>query len=355
MRKVCSAVTKVLAVLLMAGLTSCQLQKDDSPQQLRGVVIYPSDLISLGEETWVKMMKENDLNLLGIHTDTKFETLPKLKIYLESERGMLLQQLCKENDIAIEYELHVLQDVLPREHFAAHPEYFRADAEGERQQAFNMCFSSEGAYSEIEKNIREICTWLKPVTNRYFFWTDDVNHAFCECEHCAKYTPSEQALLFENRLLAMLKKINPEAQLAHLAYNRTLPAPEQVKPAEGVFLEYAPINRDYSKPLSAEHQKDLEQNLKVFPAGTAHILEYWLDVSMFSHWKKDQLVKLPMTAEMMQRDVELYQSYGIPSITSFGAWINADYRNEFGTPHVEQVFAEYGAAFERDISEGRTE
>ena len=160
-------------------------------------------------------------------------------------------------------ELHVLQSLLPRDLFETHPEYFRMDTEGKRSQKYNICFTSEGAYRVIERELKKVTEWLKPTTGRYFFWTDDVTDGFCHCPECEEYSASEQSLIYENRLLKMLRdQFGPKVTLAHLAYNQTLPPPIKVKPIEGIFLEYAPIGRDYSKPLSEKHQASLEENLK---------------------------------------------------------------------------------------------
>jgi len=250
--------------------------------------------------------------------------------------------MCEKEKIDIEFEMHVLQDILPRDLFDEHPEYFRMDEKGTRQKEYNMCFSSEGAYLEIENNLKEVCKWLKPTTHRYFFWTDDVGHAFCRCNQCREYSDSEQALIYEKRLLTIMRKIDPEAMVAHLAYSATLEAPEKVKPSDGIFLEFAPISRDYREPLSKKHVQDLQDNLKVFPAETAHILEYWLDVSMFSQWKKDKLVEIPWNMKHCERDVQQYTSYGIGSITSFGAWINSSYMDKYGEKKTEGTIHEYG-------------
>ncbi len=309
----------------------------------RGVVVYPSDLTSLGAMEWVDLLNKNRLNLLGIHTDTKLETLPKLKSFLSGQEGKTLQKQCKEKGIDMEYELHVLQDLLPRSLFDKQPTFFRMDRTGKRQRAYNMCFTSEGAHAEIEKNIIEITKWLKPTTHRYFFWTDDVQDSFCHCENCKDYSPSEQALLYENRVLTILKKIDPEAQVAHLAYHNTLEAPKKIEPLEGIFLEYAPISRDYSKALAQDgHLHKLKENLEVFPSQTAHILEYWLDVSMFSNWEKHKLARLPWKKHHLERDIRDYRSLGVHSITSFAAWMNRDYRNLYGVGHFGEVFREYG-------------
>lgn len=329
-------------IITSVFLLNLHAQNPHVPIEKRGIVVYPSDIISLGAKQWVELLDNNHLNLLGIHADTRLETLPKLKSFLSSSEGQTLLIECKERNLDIEYELHVLQVLLPRSLFIEHPEYFRMDSNGKRQQDYNMCFTSDAAYVEIDKKIISIAKWLKPTTHRYFLWTDDVQNTFCKCEKCKHYSASEQALLYENRILSTLKKIDPEAQVAHLAYQSTLQAPKNVKPMQGVFLEYAPILRNYDDPLTEKHINDLMENLQVFPEETAHILEYWLDVSMFSGWQRDNLVKLPWLKEHVMRDVEDYRSLGLTSITSFGAWMNRDYMNQYGMDHIKKVLNDYG-------------
>ncbi len=329
----------VFSFLIIYNLNA---QEPQLLNEKRGVVVYPSDLKSLGAMEWVSLLSKNSLNLIGIHTDTRLEPITDLESFLNSKEGKAFLEACKENGIGVEYELHALQDLLPRSLFNSHPEYFRMDEDGKRQQEYNMCFTSEEAYLEIEKRIVEITRWLKPSTHRYFFWTDDVQFAFCQCEDCKSYSVSEQALLYENKLLTILRKIDPLAQVAHLAYTNTMESPKKVKPLEGVFLEYAPIQRNYKLGLTEKNVNDLRDNLKVFPKETAHILEYWLDVSMFSNWDRAKLKKLPWNREYLERDVNEYRSLGVTSITSFAAWMNKDYMDKYGIEHFEEVFEDYG-------------
>jgi hypothetical protein len=68
-------------------------------------------------------------------------------------------------------------------------------------------------------------------------------------------------------------------------------------------------------------------------------LEYWLDVSRFSGWKRPG-VWLPWRKEVFLSDVETYRARGIGHVTTFAAWIDADYVKRHG----ELVFlGEYGA------------
>ncbi len=77
-------------------------------------------------------------------------------------------------------------------------------------------------------------------------------------------------------------------------------------------------------------------------------MEYWLDVSMFSNWERDNLVKVPCSKEEIRRDVELYEKLGIKSMTTFGAWINADYMQKFGEDYSQKIVREYGEALKNE-------
>lgn len=334
----------ILISLILLTLYGCKSneQPTQSNSTYRGVVLYPNDIVSIGSSRLVQIMTDANLNLLGIHAQHRVENLAALKEFVESNEGKALLEECKKNNISVEYEVHALEELLPRDLFVDHPDYFRVDNNGQRVNDFNMCFSSEGAYNEIEKNILEITKWLKPSTNRYFFWTDDVKDAFCNCELCSKYNESEQALMYENKLLEILQKVNPEATIAHLAYNNTLEAPKSVSPKEGVFLEYAPISRNYSEPLTAKHKRYLKENLEVFPINTAHLLEYWLDVSMFSGWKKDNWTEIPWNEDYYKRDIDYYKSLGITSITSFATWmIHQQYFDFYGEDKAIEILNTY--------------
>jgi hypothetical protein len=149
----------------------------------------------------------------------------------------------------------------------------------------------------------------------------------------------------ENRVCGALRTVDTKAQLAHLAYSNTLSPPKQIRPADGIFLEYAPISRRYDVPYERQqdpHDRDglpaLDANLEVFPKETAQVLEYWLDVSRFSRWKRTG-VKLPWNRDVFLADIKTYRKRGIRHITSFAVWIDAQYQERFGSPG---FITEYG-------------
>lgn len=329
-------------------LVSCAYNNRDEnvvqKESFRGVVLYPSDMRSLGASRLISILKKADINLIGIHSNTITEDLDSLKVYLESADGRLFRKLCKEHKIDIEYECHVLQEILPRSLFDEHPEYFRIDSNGVRNKDLNICFSSEEAWNVIERNLTELVKWVQPTTNRYFFWIDDSYDGFCQCDKCYPFTPSDQALIYENRMLEIIRKVNPDASLAHLAYASTLQAPKMIKPQKGIFLEFAPIGRNYANTLSSEQYNALHENLEIFPKETAHILEYWLDASMFSGWNRDNWGKVHWDTIFFKRDVELYRSLGIESFTTFATWmLHQRYFELYGQNDAIKVLEEYGS------------
>jgi hypothetical protein len=308
----------------------------------RGIVILDTDLFSLN--TWPGIAHKAGLTTLGIGPSV---IKPYLDNFLNTAKGQAFINSCKEFDIGIEHELHTLSELLPRNLFEKDPKMFRVNEDGRRAADFNCCVHSKQAIEIISENAYKFAPQLISTTGRYFFWIDDAR-CMCRCPKCRVYSDSDQALILENYMLKAIRKFNPNAQLAHLAYVHTLNAPKQVKPDKGIFLEFAPIHRSFELPLSCSeaHQEGqtithgevlekLDANLDVFDRDTAQILEYWLDVSRFSKWKQPA-VELPWNEEVFLSDIQTYVNKGIRNISSYGAWINTEYLKTYPMPPIEK-------------------
>ncbi len=304
----------------------------------RGIVLVPEDLTL---KDWPERAKRAGLSTIGIHHQNSPGAVVR---WVKSDGGQRFLEQCRELGLHVEYELHAMKELLPRNLFEKNPELFRMNGKGERMPDANCCVHSDRALEIIVENAVTIAQTLRPTTGRHFYWGDD-GQPWCQCPKCRGLLPSEQALVIENRTCRALRALDPKAQVAHLAYSNTLSPPRQIKPAEGVFLEYAPISRRYD--LAYERQqgpKDrdglpaLDANLAVFPKGTAQALEYWLDVSRFSGWRRPA-VRLPWNREVFLADLETYRKRGIRNITSFAVWIDAQYQQRFGNL---DFIAEYG-------------
>ena len=315
-----SLITLALAVFLLG---SCQRE---SHYQMRGVVLNTVDLATVD---WAKKAHENGINTIGTHMFPG-----EVVEFIQSPKGQKFMEDCHRYGIAVEHQLHSMAELLPRELFAEDSTMFRMDEHGRRVGDWNCCVASEKALDIIAENAQKYACLLPSTNHRYYFWLDD-GKLTCQCPTCRELLPSEQALLIENRIIGALRKIDPEAKLAHLSYANSIEAPRKVKPAEGVFLEFAPIMRSWEKPLAdtsvedrgmshAENLKHLKENLAVFSAEDAVVLEYWLDVSLFSGWKKPA-VRLPWHKDVFLSDIDTYAKLGIRNVTSFAVYMDSEY------------------------------
>ena len=333
-----------LLLCVLLALACKQSAEEDSWWQMRGLVLSTKEL---AEVDWPSMAEKNGINTIGTHI-----TPSEVMAFLASDQGQSFTAACREKGITVEHQLHAMAELLPRELFAQDPEMFRMDSSGVRTADYNCCVHSRKALDIIASNAAEIARVLRPGNHRYYFWLDD-NAPVCHCPLCREYSPSEQALIVENRLLQAIREQDPDARVAHLAYSHFMDPPVKVRPEEGIFLEFAPIYRSWDVPLvdedamcprgypvsNGDNLRWLEANLQLFDPEDAVVLEYWLDVSLFSRWKRPA-VQLPWHPEVCRSDLETYARYGIRNVTSFAVYMDAEYFRRFpSTAPVE----EYGA------------
>src|SRR5205085_6788523 len=119
-------------------------------------------------------------------------------------------QNCRRLGLRVEYELHAMRELLPRDLFATDARLFRMNDQGQRTADANCCVHSEGALQVIAEHAVAIARVLRPTIGRYFFWGDDAQ-PWCRCPKCRPYSDSDQALILENSLLRVLRQLDPRA------------------------------------------------------------------------------------------------------------------------------------------------
>ena len=311
----------------------------------RGIQLVPSDLT--GYPDWLVEMKQAQLNLLIIHTS---RNVPELVAYSESSHFASLADEAANSDIDIEWAPHALKDLLPRDLYAEHPEWFRMNLLGQRAPDWNMCVSNSDAHHVVRQNAAELAGKLKPTTHRYYFYSDD-GRPWCQCPDCAWLSPADQNMLFTNTVLEGIRTVDSQAHLSGLAYYSTLEPLSTVNPAKGVFLEYAPIQRSFLYALDdagcAVNRAELAKLKRVLlddenQMEQAQVLEYWLDESLFwrTAGRPEMLPRLPFSAEILQRDLQLYADLGFRSVVTYAVMLGQDYRDQHGQPPLR----EYGEA-----------
>ena len=330
-----------LPILRAGRVPAAEPARKDPWFSTRGVVLVLRDLRTLD---WPERAKRAGLTTIATHIFPH-----EVAEYIGSPQGQAFLESCRKLGLQVEHELHAISDLLPRALFDKDPTMFPMNEKGDRVRDYNLCVHSDRAVQIVCQNAVEYARLLRPTTGRYFYWIDD-GQPMCRCPRCRGLSDSDQAVLLENRVVAALREVDPRAMLAHLVYARTLKPPTQVKPARGVFMEFAPISRRYDVPLGQRDARPpggrshgelldlLDANLEVFGHAGAQALEYWLDVSRFSGWRRERLTKIPWNGEVFRSDLETYARRGVRHVTSFAAWIDADYVKRFGQPPL----AEYG-------------
>ena len=339
-----AAAALLLSSLVWYGLDVKSKTRGDKESwfRMKGVVLSVDDLAPV---SWPEIAKKYGINTIGTHI-----TPSQVREFIQSARGKEFLEKCDSYGIDVEHQLHAMGELLPRSLFEKDSTMFRMDESGRRVPDFNCCAHSEAALETIASNAAVLARALPATNHRYYYWLDD-NSLPCFCPECRDLNASDQALLIENRMLEAIRSVDPQASLAHLAYQHTMVPPEKVKPSEGIFLEFAPIERQWDRPLKdldapgrkgrMSHKTVLEMldaNLKVFPPESAVVLEYWLDVSLASGWKKPA-VDLPWHPEVFVSDLDVYKGRGIRNVTSFAVYMDSVYFESFP---IQKGLSDYG-------------
>lgn len=301
----------------------------------RGILVHPEDLSA----DWIIRMEEAGLNNLGLHPVGGRRAHESLQRAIDTHmlpESRRLRSMANDRGINVEYEAHVMGWLMPRHLFPTHPDWFRMNKKEERIADFNMCASNPDALEYLAERTRLLASLIDTGANKYYLWTDDVCGYSCHCPECSHLSPSDQQLRLVNAMLRGLKRYNIGAKLCYLAYHDALETPRNVMPLEGVFLEFAPINRNHHRPINdvaceqnASESKHLQELLYFFGREDSRVLDYWMDNSLFSNWTKPPK-QFKLDAEAMAHDVEFYKSLGFEEITSFGCYLGPDYEALYG-------------------------
>jgi hypothetical protein len=233
-----------------------------------------------------------------------------------------LVPLYRENGIASEYGGHVLQLLMPRDRFAANPECFPLDADGERNPRGNLCTSNEAAIALVRKGaVRYISE--NPECALLHIWGADVKAGgWCRCAQCSQLSPQHQYMKVVNAVAAALAE-SPAAAMpvAYLAYHDTLDPVPDLNPLPNVSFEWAPRERcyghaidDHACAVNPRYLESLKHYLEIFD-GRGHVFEYYGDAILFGGLGI-------ATPAIIARDLCKYRALGITSISclTFGAY-----------------------------------
>ena len=300
-----------------------------------GILIHPEELT----KKWIDRMADRGVSIMGLHPiggrDANDSLAQLLELQQTSDFRALIDYAISRG-MEIEYEMHAVGYLMPRELFATHPDYFRMDEDGQRNPDRNLCVSNAQGLALLGSRARELAKSLYRSRPVFYFWMDDTRGKICRCPACRRHSASEQQLIALNAMIREIRREIPTARMAYLAYLDAIEVPHGVTPEAGVFLEYAPIEK--AKPvrdpvLVAQELRATREQLAYFGKQDAKVLEYWLDNSLFSGWKKPPKA-FAADAEAIRADIAEYRSLGFDTVATFGCFLGEDYEALYGEPDI---------------------
>lgn len=142
--------------------------------------------------------------------------------------------------------------VPPDKHFDAHPEWF-SEVKGTRLRANGqLCLTNRDMVRTAISNMLE-CVRSEPDCD-YVVVAHNDWYNFCTCQACravdeAEGSPAGLELRFANELAEALEKEFPGKLVKTIAYQYTRKPPKLMRPRGNVFIDFAPIELDYSRPI----------------------------------------------------------------------------------------------------------
>ncbi len=288
-------------------------------------------------KSWIDRMKEIGVDTIGIHPvggakAHEYLANDLINVYPTKQYRDLIDY-AHEKGIEIEYSLHALSYLLPRSLFDEHPDYFRMNENGERINDYNFCVSNEEALAYVCNRAETLVNELYGSNHNYYLWLDDLNGGICFCDKCKKLSPSDQNLLVMNAIVKKLREKIPDAKLAYLGYYQTEKAPTTIRPAEGIFLEYAPFTRDMRKSaqlVSEESKQNIRDLIRFFGKENSWVLEYWYDNSYFYRRANNTMVEFFPLNDTIPSDIQYYLDFGFENIASFACSLGEEYEALYG-------------------------
>lgn len=289
---------------------------------------------------WLELLKKCKVPTVGLHSSYSDGGVDGyLNWFMREDTQKLLADF-KAAGIQIEHQLHAVNWLLPRGLFSVHPDWFRVNKDGVRTADWNLCVSNEKALEYIENSAYMFAKIIEQESHNYYIWSDDCIGSVCYCEKCSKISGADQNMIVMKHVLKGLKRYDTLAKLAFLSYQDSFGALTE-KPDKDMFLEFAPIDRNHFAPMDGSDEKNAKnrevfEHLSAIFSGEKHILEYYIDVSYFCTWKRENVKDIELDAEVLRRDLAYYKAHGATAISTFAGFINDEWMEKYGTEKIEE-------------------
>ena len=150
-----------------------------------------------------------------------------------------------------------------KRYFETNPEYFSLDADGKRVHTMQVCFSNPEVRKLLLENVEKVIKAENYDPAQYAimdFTQNDRSGGFCFCPNCRKLeekykTPGGAYFDFLDEMGKHFIKKYPKLLFRFFAYQESMTGipPTGLKFPDNMSVIIAPLQQDFSKPLSSRH------------------------------------------------------------------------------------------------------
>ena len=186
-----------------------------------------------------------------------------------------------------EYGGHVLPLLLPRDHFADHPDWFPADDHGRRIDLGNLCSSNLEALDVVGEAAVRYAREHPEMQVLHIWGADLWEGGWCRCSACAGTSVQDQSLRVCNAVAEALERAGLTVRVCYLAYHDTLDPDLRISPHPNVIAEFAPRERCYGHSIgdpaceiNPRYRQAFDRHIEIFE-GRVRVFEYYGDAILF--------------------------------------------------------------------------
>ena len=214
--------------------------------------------------------------------------------------------------------VHSFDNLIPRELFKEHPEYFPL-IDGKRVDGYvQRCLSNPEAIGLAVAKVRQ---WIKehPEATIISVSQNDTGN-WCRCETCKAFddeegSPSASLIRFVNKIAQDIESDYPKIKIDTLAYQYTRKPPKTLRPRQNVIVRLCSIECCFAHPLatcvSKENRQFREDILAWQPV--APKLYVWDYTPNFGHYQQP----FP-NFEALQPNVRFFVEHGVSGLFEQG-------------------------------------
>jgi hypothetical protein len=272
----------------------------------------------LGEDTravppddagWFTDLVADTRRLAGWMAKNRLSHLTTTAVALADDAS-LQDELARRGIVSSYGTGHTIPRLLPRELFAAHPDYFRMDEYGQRRADGNLCVSNRAAVAVVVSNaVEEVRSVGRPVELYSVQGEDTPSGSWCRCPDCVEMTPLEQNALLCRAVAAGLAAAGlAQTRVALAAYQSTLElAIDRSLLPDRVFVHFAPRERSYAEAIDAGDNIKFARQLAGWSGllgdDSLGVIEYYTDAVRFGS------LPVPLT-RVIAADLRAYREAG---------------------------------------------